>query len=107
MIKRWIILFINTAYAGNYVDRKEAIDFCAKNQDDPKALALLKTAMKDQYFALRSYTIGELDIKKPTVKTEVEPLLADIAKNDTKPTVRAAAIGLLGQYAKPAYKAFV
>jgi len=91
-------------YAGNYLDRKEAVDFCAKNQDDPKALALLKTAMKDKYFALRSYTIGELDLKKPAVKSDVEPLLADIARNDSKPTVRAAAIGLLGQYAKPEYK---
>jgi aminopeptidase N len=92
------------SYAGNYVDRKEAIDFCAKNQDDPKALALLKTAMKDHYYALRTYTIGELDIKKATVKNEVEPLLVDLAKNDAKPTVRAAAIGLLGQYAKTEYK---
>ena len=91
-------------YAGSYLDRKEAIDYCAKNQEDPKALALLKTAMKDRYYALRSYTIGELDIKKAGVKTEIEPLLAEIAKTDVKPTVRAAAIGLLGQYAKPEYK---
>jgi len=91
-------------YAANYLDRKEAIDFCAKNQEDPKALALLKTAMKDHYYALRSYTIGEMDIKKAGVKNEIEPLLADIAKNDAKPTVRAAALGLLGQYAKPEYK---
>ncbi len=104
MIRRLIIIFINILTAGNYVDRKEAIDYCAKNQDDPKALALLKTAMKDKYFPLRAYTIGELDIKKTAVKTAVEPLLADIAKNDAKPTVRAAAIGLLGQYGKPEYK---
>ncbi len=90
--------------AGGFVDRKEAVDYCAKNQDDPAALALLKTAMKDRYAPLRSYTIGELDIKKETVKTAIEPLLADIAKNDAKPTVRAAAIGLLGQYAKEEYK---
>ncbi len=93
------------SFAGSYVDRKEAIDYCVKNQDNPKALALLKTAMKDKYAPLRSYTIGEFDIKKNTVKTEIEPLLADIAKNDTKPTVRAAAIAQLGQYAKPEYRA--
>jgi len=91
-------------YAGNYVDRKEAIDFCGKNQEDPKALAFLKTAIKDKYYGLRSYTIAALDLKKTTVKTEMEPLLADIAKNDAKPTVRAAAIGLLGQYGKADYK---
>ncbi len=92
------------AYAGNYVDRKEAIDFCAKNQEDPRALALLKVALKDKYYALRSYTIGELDIKKPLVKNEVEPLLAEMAKSESKPTVRAAALGLLGQYGKEEYK---
>ncbi|MEO5682478.1 MAG: M1 family metallopeptidase [Chitinophagaceae bacterium] len=91
-------------YAGSYLDRKEAIDFCAKVQEDPRALSLLKTAMKDRYFALRSYTIGELDLKKANVKNEIETLLVDIAKNDTKPTVRAAALGLLGQYAKADYK---
>jgi aminopeptidase N len=92
------------SFAGSYVDRKEAVDYCLKNQEDPKALALLKTAMKDRHAALRSFTIGELDIKKEAVKTAVEPLLADIAKNDAKPTVRAAAIGLLGQYTKAEYK---
>jgi aminopeptidase N len=92
------------SFAGNYLDRKEAIDYCAKNQDDQKALALLKIAMKDRYHALRSYTIGELEIKKQTVKNEVEPLLADIAKNDEKPTVRSAAIAMLGQYGKQEYK---
>jgi aminopeptidase N len=91
-------------YAGNYLDRREAIDFCSKNQDDPRALALREAAMKDKYFALRSYTIGELDLKKPAVKSAVEPLLLQIAKNDAKPTVRAAAIGLLGQYDKAEYK---
>lgn len=90
--------------AGGFVDRKEAVEYCAKNQEDPAALALLKTAMKDRYAALRSYTIGELDIKKASVKAAIEPVLADIAKNDEKPTVRAAAIGLLGQYAKEEYK---
>jgi len=92
-------------YAGSYADRKEAIDYCVKSQEEPKALLLLKTAMKDKYAPLRSYTIGEFDIKKnTTVKNDIEPILLDIAKNDAKPTVRAAAIALLGQYAKPEYK---
>ncbi|MEO6313445.1 MAG: M1 family metallopeptidase [Chitinophagaceae bacterium] len=92
-------------YAGNYLDRKEAIDYCAAKQDDPKAMALIKRALKDRYFALRSYTIGTLDLKNAGVKADVEPLLAEMAKNEAMPTVRAAAIGLLGQYTKPEYKA--
>src|SRR5690606_34644858 len=40
-------------YAGLYLDRREAIDFCAENQTRPEALGLLKTALKDKYYGLR------------------------------------------------------
>src|SRR6266700_7892418 len=43
-------------------------------------------------------------MKKDAVKKEAEPILADIAAHDPKPTVRAAAIGLLGNYNNPEYK---
>ncbi len=91
-------------YAGNYLDRREAIEFCAKKQDDPKAAALLKLALKDRYAGLRNLTIEKIDLKKDAVKKDVEPVLFDLAKNDPKSTVRANAIGLLGQYANPEYK---
>jgi aminopeptidase N len=92
-------------YAGNYLDRREAIDVCAKNQDNPQALALLKLALKDKYSALRSYTMGKLDLKKTAVKNEMESTLAELAAKDPKSTVRAIAISILGQYGKPEYKA--
>ncbi len=92
-------------YAGKYLDRREAIDFAIKKADDPKALDLLKLAVKDPYFGLRNYTLTKLkDLKNATVKTAMEPLLADIAKSDKKSTVRAAAIGLLGELGKDEYK---
>lgn len=91
-------------YAANYLDRREAIDFAAKKQDDPKALELMKLAVKDPYSGLRIYALGKLDLKNATVKSQVESVVADIAKNDKKTTVRAAAIGLLGQYEKAEYK---
>lgn len=92
-------------YAGNYVDRREAIDACAeKQQYEPKALDLLKLALKDNYFDLREYALGKLDMKNPTVRKSVETLLADIAKNDKKPTVRAEAISLLGEYENKTYE---
>ncbi|HEY4150817.1 MAG TPA: M1 family metallopeptidase [Chitinophagaceae bacterium] len=91
-------------YAGKYLDRREAIDFAADKQDDPKAVDFLKLAVKDPYFGLRNYALDKLDMKKTTVKTQLEPVLADIAKNDKKSIVRAAAIGLLAQYSKEEYK---
>ncbi len=91
-------------YAGNYLDRREAIEFCAKKLDDPKAAALLKLALKDRYAGLRNLALEKIDLKKDALKKDVEPVLLDLAKNDPKSTVRANAIGLLGQYANPEYK---
>jgi len=91
-------------YAGLYMDRREAIDFCAEKQDDPKALQLLETAMKDRYYGLREYTMNSLDFEKKNVKEAVEPILADIAKHDSSTVVKAKAIELLGEYKNPIYK---
>jgi aminopeptidase N len=92
------------AHAGNYVDRREAVDFAAKHQDDPKAVALLKTALKDKFYGIREVALDRLDMKKENVRTEVEPVLVDLAKNDPKRLVKAAAIENLGIYQKPEYE---
>ncbi len=90
-------------YAGSYVDRREAIDFASKHQDDAKAVAFLKTSLKDKYEGLRGFTLGRIDMKKDNVRKEVEPVLLDLARNDPKKTVKAAAIAKLGTYKKPEY----
>jgi aminopeptidase N len=88
-----------------YVDRREAIDFAAtKQNDDPKALDLLKSALKDRFPGLRVYTIQKLNIENESVKNGVESLLADMAKNDPKSLVRAEAIKALGKCKKEKYK---
>ena len=85
--------------AGLYLDRREAIDFAARNQtDDHKALDFLKTALKDKYYGLRLYTLQKLNIENDSVKKSIEPLLADMAANDPKSVVRAGAIEALGKY---------
>jgi aminopeptidase N len=91
--------------AGLYLDRREAIDFAAKTQgDDPKALDLMKTALKDKYYGLRIFTMQKLNLINDSVKKAVEPILADIAKNDPKTLVRAGAISALGRLKKTEYK---
>jgi aminopeptidase N len=90
--------------AGKYLDRREAIDFIARNQNDPKALETLKLSLKDKFDGLRTYAIGKLDMRNETVKKEAEPILADLAKNDGKSVVRAGALTALGTYNKPEYK---
>ncbi|MET0461747.1 MAG: M1 family aminopeptidase [Chitinophagaceae bacterium] len=90
-------------YAGNYVDRREAIEFAARNQADPKAVALMRTALNDPYEGLRSLAINRLDLKKEPVKTAAEADLASLAKSDKYSLVRANAIGALGAYKKAQY----
>ena len=92
-------------YAGNYMDRREAIDYASKKLDDPKAVELLKTALNDKYQGLRSFAISKVDLKKEALKNSVETILVDLAKKDKYATVRAAAIQKLGDYKKPEYMA--
>lgn len=92
--------------AGLYADRREAIDFASRKQeDDPKALAFLKTALKDKYSGLRIYTLQKLNIRNDSIKKAIEPLLVDMANNDPKSLVRAGAIESLGKYKNVKYKA--
>jgi aminopeptidase N len=90
-------------YAKKYLDRREAILSFAKNQADPKGMEMLKAATKDEYHGLRIMALDSLDLENPATKAAVEPLILDIAKNDKKTTVRAAAIRLLSTYNKESY----
>lgn len=90
-------------YAGNFLDRREAIDFASRKLDDPKAVELLKTALTDKYHGLRNFVISRTDLRKENVKNGFEPVLLTIAKTDKQATVRAAVIQKLGEYKKPEY----
>jgi aminopeptidase N len=92
-------------YAGTYLDRREALDFAAKNQDDPKAVELLKQGLNDRYYGLRNFTIARVNLEKENVKKAIEPILANLAKSEPRRIVKAAAIAKLGQYKNPAYAA--
>lgn len=90
--------------AGLYLDRREAIDFLAKNQDDPKVIDMLKAALSDKYSGMRTYVLGKIDMKKEAVRNAMESSIYNLAQKDPKPIVRAKAISLLPNYNKPEYK---
>jgi aminopeptidase N len=92
------------SHAGLYLDRMEAITICARNQDDPKARELLKQALKDRFGRLRRLTLGNLDMKNDTVKSLVEPVIADLAAGDPDRKVKSYAIYLLSNYKNLAFK---
>lgn len=93
--------------AGLYLDRREAVDFAAtKQSSDPKALAFLKTALNDNYYGIRLFALQKLNLGKDSIRNVFEPIIAGLANNDPKNSVRAEAILNLGKYEKDLYKNF-
>ena len=90
-------------YAGTYLDKKEAIDFASQSKD-PKAIALMKSALQDKYYGIRGYALNKLDLKDINIATDFELDIAAIAEKETRPKVKAAAIGILGMYGEEKYK---
>ncbi|GAA4344229.1 M1 family aminopeptidase [Flaviaesturariibacter amylovorans] len=90
-------------YAGNYTDRREALDAAARRQDDAAAQAILLQGLSDRYEGLRAYTVSRLDLRKDAIKTMAEPQLARLSKSDPKRGVKAAAISKLATYRKAEY----
>ncbi|MGF7231542.1 M1 family aminopeptidase [Arachidicoccus sp.] len=86
--------FINQyKLAGNYVDRKEAIDFAAQNVKEPGAKDFLMKALNDKFHGLRSDVLQETD---PQVYTNADfDKIAEMAKTDPDRIVRSQAIDVL------------
>ena len=90
-------------YAGNYVDRREAVEASAKNPDNPAARDLLVKALGDPYQGLRKFTLSKLDMKNSALKSAAEKKISELAAKDPKSTVRAAALEALANYNNKTY----
>lgn len=89
--------------AKNYVDRREAIDAAAQKQTEATASEILLAALKDKYAPFRTRAINLLDISNEQVKNTAEPILFELAKNETNRPAKAAAIAKLGNYRSNKY----
>lgn len=90
--------------APQYMDRREAIEACLKQQtSNTAARAVVIAAMKDPYEGLRSLTINGLKLDNNDIKTAAMPVLLDLAKNDKHSQVRAAALKQLGRLKNAEY----
>lgn len=90
------------SFAGNYLDRKEALDFAAKKSNDSSAIALFKKALNDTFATFRMkaiQTLSNTDMDKETI-TKIEKL----ANNDPSRLVRAEAIDALSTLKDEQYK---
>ena len=79
-------------YAGNYIDRREALDFFSK-----KKTKELADGLNDKYPGLREYTLEKLITNKALLTTDVLTRVEQLANNDVDKKVKAKAIELLAK----------
>ena len=91
-------------FAGNYVDRREAVDMGLDNFENDTAKNLLLTALGDKRPGLRRYLLEHL--KADQLNTSFITAIEKMAKTDTNSLVRASAIELLGELKNRAYTSF-
>jgi aminopeptidase N len=90
-------------HAGNYLDRKEAVDFCGKKTDDQKAFALLKDALNDPFHGIRLLAMGKIDMKKDRIRKTFEETIASLVNKESNRPVKASMIEGLGKTADVKY----
>lgn len=91
-------------HAGNYVDRREAVEFCGRKTDDPAAIRLLKDALHDPYHVIRELAMSKIDLKKDKIRKEFEPIIAQLVNTEKNRPVKASMISALGSTKNSAYK---
>lgn len=83
-------------HAGNYMDRREAVDFCGRKIDDPKAKALLLDAVSDSYYGIRGLAISKIDLKKENQREVFEKKIASLVTVEKNRPVKASMLTALG-----------
>jgi aminopeptidase N len=91
-------------YAGKYLDRRDALEFAAKNLKEPAAYNLLVKALGDPYYRIRLRAMTNLGSAKLDDATISK--LEAIAKNDDHAVAKAGAIDVLAKLKKDTYKDF-
>jgi len=86
-------------YAPNYLDRREALEYFAKNK-----LSALANGLNDKYSGLRLFTLENLDKGKGYTIPSVLNLIEQIAVKDPNKKVQAKAIGILAKLNNSKYR---
>ena len=84
-------------YADNYMHKKEALLEVAKKQDDNKAFNAIANAMSDDFYKIRILALNNINLAYKNSKRKVIEKIMQIAMNDNKTLVQAAAIETLGK----------
>ena len=90
--------------AENYQHRREALLEVAKKQDEKNAFNAVADAMSDSSPEIRILALESVDLINKWSKGDVIEKIKQIANNDSKTLVRAAAIETLGKLTDPELK---
>ncbi|WNW02282.1 M1 family metallopeptidase [Tenacibaculum sp. HL-MS23] len=93
-------------YAESYMHKKEALlEVAKRQQDDTKAFDAIANAMNDEFYKIRILALENINlVNKNSKRREIETI-KQIANNDSKTLVQAAAIETLGKLTDPELKA--
>ncbi|MBV9988325.1 MAG: M1 family metallopeptidase [Chitinophagaceae bacterium] len=89
-------------YAPKYLDRREALEFAAKNISDPAAYGIAFKGLSDPSFRIRIRAIATFGTAKLDAATISK--IESIARNDDHRVARAAAIDALAKLKNPGYR---
>ncbi|KAB1159618.1 M1 family metallopeptidase [Tenacibaculum aiptasiae] len=91
-------------HAENYMHKREALLEVAKKQDDKKAFNAIANAMSDDFYKIRILALENINLINKYSKKRVIDKIMQIAMNDSKTLVQAAAIETLGKLTDPELK---
>lgn len=95
-------------HAGLYMDRRDAIEACAKVQDSNNdARNLLIASLNDKFYGLRILSIHLLDLKNEPIRQMAEPILKKLIFTDKYSSVRAAALTALTEENPQDYRSLI
>ncbi|PHR72913.1 MAG: peptidase M1 [Lutibacter sp.] len=99
-LEEWIYQYKS---AKNYTSRRSALEYIATHQDDAKAFKAMTKALNDNSFKLRIFALENLDLKNKYSKGNAIQQVENLAKNDKKTLVQAAANVTLAKLVDPKY----
>jgi len=88
----------------HYYDRREAIEYLSKHQDNELAFSALSKALNDPYYGLRILALQNIDLTYKYKKRNTIKAIEKLATIDPKTKVNAKAIEILAKLVDPVYK---
>lgn len=95
------------AYAGNFVDRREAVVAALRHPEEALGLELIRKGLTDRYAGIRQLAVQGLSRLNDTVKAAFEAIVAGMARHDPNALARRLAIRILPEYPGQKYKSLI